>query len=321
LKQLNVISEKRIPIAIVGLENAGKTTLSVRLQTGKYHQTLPTAGLDVEVLEIRGHIFQLFDLGGHQHFRHLFWKNYVQLSQGIIFVIDSSDDSKLDEVVDWLWKCLKWNRNAPLLILANKSDLNHVGLETIIEKIRLTQLPIQNPNRSFRIFEVSFKLGTNVDEALSWFAEKTANNIGDSKIKLLGFYLYLPTGIPIASHLFTDGNSKNLDLDIIPGFLNAFDQFTSGMMGPSEGLQSLNTLNHSILMVKREGVLCAVITDKDSDLSVTRVIAESILTYVETSFAEKLSLFQKDGKIRFPKDFILEFLNREFSKNVVFGLP
>ena len=316
---MNTISERRIPIAIVGLENAGKTTLSFRLQTGMYHQTLPTAGLDVEVVEMKGHIFQLFDLGGHEHFRQLFWKNYVQLSQGIIFVIDSSDDNKLDEVVDWLWKCLEWNRNAPLLILANKSDLNHVGLEKIIDKIRLAQLSIQNPNRSFRIFEVSIKLGTNLDEALSWFAGKTANNIGDSQIKLLGCYLYLPTGIPIASHLFTDGNANLLDLDMIPGFLNAFDQFTSGMMGPSEGLQSLNTVNHSILMVKREGVLCAIITDKDSDPGVTRVIAESILTYVETVFAEKLSLFQKDGKIRFPKDFILNFLNREFSENVILG--
>ena len=312
-------SERRIPIAIVGLENAGKTTLSMRLQTGRYLQTLPTAGLDVEVVEKQGHIFQLFDLGGHQHFRQLFWKNYVQLSQGIIFVIDASDDSKLGEVVDWLWKCLEWNKNAPLLILANKSDLNHIGLEKIIDEIRLAQLPIQNPNRSFRIFEVSMKVGTNLDEALSWFADKTVNNIGDNQIRLLGFYLYLPTGIPIASYLLSSGNSNDFDLDMMPGFLNAFDQFTSGMMGPNEGLQSLSTLNHSILMVKREGVLCAVITDKDSDLSVTRVIAESILTYVETTFAEKLSLFQKDGKIRFPKDFILEFLNREFPENVVIG--
>ncbi|MFX0124762.1 MAG: ADP-ribosylation factor-like protein [Candidatus Hodarchaeota archaeon] len=313
-------SERRIPIAIVGLENAGKTTLSVRIQTGKYHQTLPTAGLDVEVVEIKGNLFQLFDLGGHQHFRQLFWKNYVQLSQGIIFVIDASDRDRLDEVVDWLWKCLEWNVTAPLLILANKSDLNHIGLENLIDQIKLAQLSIQNPNRSFRIFEVSMKHGTNLDEALSWFAQKTANNIGDSKIRLLGFYLYLPTGIPIASYLFTDGSSKDLDLDMIPGFLNAFDQFTSGMMGPTEGLQSLNTQNHSILMVKREGVMCAIITDKDSDPGVTRVIAESILTYVETAFAEKLSLFRKDGKIRFPKNFILDFLNREFTENVVIGL-
>ncbi|UCG89925.1 MAG: GTP-binding protein [Candidatus Heimdallarchaeota archaeon] len=314
---MQILSERRIPIAIVGLENAGKTTLSVRLQTGRYHQTLPTAGLDVEVVDVKGTLFQLFDLGGHQHFRELFWRNYVQLSQGIIFVIDSSDCEKLDEVVDWLWKCLEWNKNAPLLILANKSDLKHIEFEDLIRKIRLAKLPIQNPHRSFRIFEVSMKLGTNLDEAFSWFSQKTSNIIDGSQIKLLGLYIYLPTGIPIASHLFTKEPSQNLDVDMIPGFLNAIDQFTSGFMGPNEGLQSLNTQNHCILMVKREGVLCALITAKDSDPGVTRVVAESILTYLETSFAEKLSLFRKDGKIRFPKNFILDFLEREFSKTVI----
>ena len=208
---------------------------------------------------------------------------------------------KLDEVVDWLQKCLEWNQNAPLLILANKSDINHVGLEKIIDEIRLTQLPIQNPNRSFRIFEVSIKLSTNLDEALSWFADKTAHNIGDNQIRLLRFYLYLPTGIPIASYSFSNGTSN--DLDMMPRFLNAFDQFTSGMMGPNEGLQSLNTLNHSILMVKREGVLCAIITDNDSDPSVTRVIAESILTYVETTFAEKALFISERWKNSFSEGF------------------
>ncbi|MFX1283300.1 MAG: ADP-ribosylation factor family protein [Promethearchaeota archaeon] len=314
---MQFLSERRVPIAIVGLENAGKTTLSVRLQTGKYHQTLPTAGLDVEVVDVKGTLFQLFDLGGHQHFRELFWRNYVQLSQGIIFVIDSSDIDRLDEVVDWLWKCLEWNKNAPLLILANKSDLNHIEFKHLIRKIRLAQLPIQNPQRSFRIFEVSMKTGTNLEEALSWFSQKTSNTIEGRLIKLLGLYIYLPTGIPIASYLFTKEPSQNLDVDMIPGFLNAIDQFTSGFMGPSEGLQSLNTQNHSILMVKREGVLCALITAKDSDPGVTRVIAESILTYLETSFAEKLSLFRKDGKIRFPRNFILDYLEREFSKNII----
>ncbi len=310
---------RRIPIAIVGLENAGKTTLSVRLQTGKYRQTLPTAGLDVEVVDVKGTLFQLFDLGGHQHFRQLFWKNYVQLSQGLIFVIDSSDIEKLSEVVDWLWKCLEWNINAPLLILANKSDLSHIELEKLIDKIRLDKLPIQNPNRSFRIIEVSMKFGTNLEEAFSWFSQKTVNIIGKKQIKLVGLYLYLPTGIPIASHLFMKESSQDLDVDMIPGFLNAIDQFTSGVMGPSEGLQSLNTQNHCILMVKREGVLCAIITDKSSDLGVTRVIAESILTHIEISFAEKLSLFRKDGKIRFPKNFLLDFLRHEFADNVVIG--
>ncbi len=58
-------SDKRIPIAIVGLEKAGKTTLAKRIQTGEFVRTItPTHGLDIESIEIKGNLFQLFDLGG-----------------------------------------------------------------------------------------------------------------------------------------------------------------------------------------------------------------------------------------------------------------
>ena len=93
---------KRIPIVIVGLEFAGKTSLVLRLQTGEFRNTLPTSGLDTEILEIQGTIFQLFDLGGHERFRQMFWKEYVKLSQGIVFMIDSSDLEKLNDAVEWL---------------------------------------------------------------------------------------------------------------------------------------------------------------------------------------------------------------------------
>jgi small GTP-binding protein len=318
---LKILPEKRIPIAILGLENAGKTTLSVRLKTGNFEQTIPTPGLDVEVVEIKGGLFQLFDLGGHSHFRNLFWENYVQLSQGLIFIIDSNDLGKLDEVVEWLWKCLEWNISAPLLILANKSDLHHIELKELIDKIRMAELPIQNPNRSFRIFEVSIKDWTNLEGAMSWFSSKVAQVVGERQIRLVGLYLYLPTGIPIVSYLFSDESSPDLDVDLIPSFLNALDSFASGVIGINEGLQSINTKDHYILMVKREGVLCAVITDRDSDVGATRVVAESILTYVETYFSEKLSLFQKDGKLRFPKDFIIDYLIEEFKENIIIGYP
>jgi hypothetical protein len=249
----------------------------------------------------------------------LFWKNYVQLSQGIVFVIDSSDLEKLDEMVEWLWKCLEWNVNAPFLILANKSDLNHIPLDDLIEKIKLNHLPRLNSRRSFQIFEVSIKLGTNLDRVLSWFSQKITNKVLEQKIRLIGLYLYLPTGIPIATHIFTEGTVDGFDSDMIPRFLNAIDNFTSGVMGPNEGLQSLYTENQCILMVKRDGLLCAAVTAKDSDPALTRMVAESVLNYLETSFSEKISLFRKDGKIRFPKNFVLDYLVLNFSDNINFG--
>ena len=313
------LSEKRIPIAIVGLERAGKTTLANRLQTGEFSPTItPTKGLDIETVEIKGSLFQLFDLGGHISFREMFWQTYVQLSQGIIFVIDSSDIQRFDQVAEWFWKCLEWNRTAPLLILANKVDLGHIKLNELINKIRLDQLPQQNPQRSFRIFEVSMKEGTNLDEAIGWFSKKIIPILKKKKVKLIGIYLYLPTGIPIASQRFTSDSSEELDEAMVPGFLYALDQFASGVIGPSEGLNSVSTGQGRILMVKREGVMCAIVTDKESDPIIARVIAESFLTYVETTFSKSVSLLMKEGKVCFPKNLILDFLNQEFAQNIIF---
>ncbi len=311
--------EKRIPIAIVGLENAGKTTLAKRIQTGKFIRTItPTTGLDIESVEIRGNLFQLFDLGGQLAFRELFWQTYVQLSHGIIFVIDSSDTEKLDHVVEWFWKCLKWNPTAPLLILANKSDLIHIELNELITKIKLDQIPKQSSQRSFRIFEVSTKTGSNIDEALGWFSEKLIPILEQKRVRLIGLYLYLPTGIPIASHRFTSKKIEDFDEDMVPGFLHALDQFASGVIGASEGLNSITTEQGRIMTVKREGVMCAIVTDKESDPITARVIAESFLTYVEATFSQDLSLFRRQGKLHFPKTLILDFLKQEFAQNIIF---
>jgi small GTP-binding protein len=315
---LEGLSEKRIPIAIVGLENAGKTTLAKRLQTGKFIPTIsPTQGLDIESVEISGSLFQLFDLGGHISFREMFWKTYVQLSQGIIFVIDASDTKRLDQVVKWFWKCLEWNHTAPILILANKVDLSHIKIQELMQRIKLDQLPQRNPQRSFRIFEVSMKEGTNYDEAIGWFSQKILPILMQKKVRLISIYLYLPTGIPIASHRFTKAG-EDFDEDMVPGFLFALDQFASGVIGPSEGLSSITTEHGRILTVKREGVMCAIVTDKESDPITSRIIAESFLTYIEASFAKSIKIFRKEGKIHFPKNMIVDFLKHEFAQNVIF---
>lgn len=315
---MRIISVKRIPIAIVGLENAGKTSLTHRLQTGRFKKTqIPTRGLDIETVTVNEQLFQLFDLGGHIKFREMFWKMYVQLSQGIIFVIDSSDPKRMEETSEWFWKCLEWNNQAPLLILANKTDLEHIELGELMDKIKLADLPQQNPNRPFRIFDISIKNGTNVDEALDWFFLKIRQFIEQKKIELIGIYLYLPTGLLVTSHQFKKTGIDDFDVDMIPGFLLAIDQFASGVMGPNNALQSINTESTDILLVKREGVLCAIVTSRGSDATTTRMIAESFLTYVEKNFSDKISLFQKDGKLIFPKDFIVNYIQYEFAENLI----
>ena len=312
--------ERRIPVAIVGLEDAGKTTLSLRLQTGTFRHTMPTAGLDTEIINLHGTLFQLFDLGGHERFRNLLWKKYVEHSQGIVYVIDSSDaaSEKLDSSIEWLWKCLEWNVDAPLLILVNKSDLAHFPLDLIVPKMRLDDLHQLNPNRSFQIFDVSCLTGQNISHAINWLLQKIAHIVPEQQIRMSGIYLYLPTGVPIATHSFSVRRYDGLDIDMVPGYLNAMETFLHDVMG-DENLHSISTDRHQILMVKCSTVLCAIVTDKVSSPAVTRMVAESVVKYIESTYADALKAFKSDGVRQFPKNFILEYLNQTFAENVVYG--
>ena len=61
---------KEIEISIVGLQNAGKTTLVNTLATGKFDQdTIPTIGFNHRQLKKGNVSMKMWDLGGQPRFR------------------------------------------------------------------------------------------------------------------------------------------------------------------------------------------------------------------------------------------------------------
>merc|ERR1712224_330672 len=72
----------------------------------------------------------VWDLGGATHIRP-YWSNYYEEDDShgpviaLVYVIDSSDNERLDEAAEELKKVLEDERlrDAPLLVLANKQDL------------------------------------------------------------------------------------------------------------------------------------------------------------------------------------------------------
>ena len=66
-----------------------------------------------------------FDVGGQKQIRS-YWENYFQNSAALIFVVDSADTRRMDEVAAELSLCLDNPKLAgvPLLVLANKQDLD-----------------------------------------------------------------------------------------------------------------------------------------------------------------------------------------------------
>lgn len=66
----------------------------------------------------------VWDIGGQKAIRP-YWKNYYENTDGMVFVVDSSDEERIKECFEELGALLTEEGLAkvPLLVYANKQDL------------------------------------------------------------------------------------------------------------------------------------------------------------------------------------------------------
>ena len=117
-------SRNNFKIIILGMQNAGKTTILYRLSLGQLVKTTPTIGSNVEELTYNNVKFQAWDLGGQESTRSV-WDVYYMNTDAIVYVIDSIDDEYYEESKTQFHKMLNNPalKNATILIFANKQDL------------------------------------------------------------------------------------------------------------------------------------------------------------------------------------------------------
>ena len=90
----SMFGEKEARILVLGLDNAGKTTILYRLQVGTVVSTIPTIGFNVETVTHNNVKFQVWDLGGQTSIRP-YWRCYYPNTQAIVYVVDSADAERL----------------------------------------------------------------------------------------------------------------------------------------------------------------------------------------------------------------------------------
>lgn len=83
-------------LTVLGLDNAGKTSLIQRLATGTVTVAAPTTRASVESFEAGGVAFRAWDLGGQEAIRHL-WAQYYVEATAVVFMVDAADASRFDE--------------------------------------------------------------------------------------------------------------------------------------------------------------------------------------------------------------------------------
>lgn len=113
-------------ILFLGIDNAGKTTLLLRLKTDNVHTVGPTLSVREETLQIGNMKVTISDLGGHETAR-LGWSTYFVQSQGIVFMIDVTDEKRYPLVKETYHQLLRTIEKAnkttlPIAVLFNKTD-------------------------------------------------------------------------------------------------------------------------------------------------------------------------------------------------------
>ncbi|CAR30113.1 ADP-ribosylation factor 1 [Lachancea thermotolerans] len=169
----SLVGSKEMRILMVGLDGAGKTTVLYKLKLGEVVTTIPTIGFNVETVEYKNISFTVWDVGGQDKIRPL-WRHYFRNTEGIIFVVDSNDRSRISEAREVLQRMLNEDeiRNAALLVFANKQDLPEaMSAAEITEKLGLHSIR----QRPWFIQATCATSGEGLYEGLEWLSNSLKN--------------------------------------------------------------------------------------------------------------------------------------------------
>lgn len=125
-------------VLLLGLDNAGKSTLLYKMKFNACVSTVPTVGFNVEMMEARKRgrniALTVWDVGGQRRMRE-HWKGFYQDGAAVVFVVDSSDTGRIEEARRELESTLRSEqlRSSPVILLANKQDVDGALTATEIQ--------------------------------------------------------------------------------------------------------------------------------------------------------------------------------------------
>ncbi|OAR00402.1 hypothetical protein LLEC1_01358 [Akanthomyces lecanii] len=194
------LKDKEMRILMLGLDNAGKTTIVKKILNEDVHTVSPTLGFIIKTIDYDGSIYvgllrvrrtaclltELGDVGGQKTLRS-YWRNYFEKTDALIWVVDSTDRLRIEDCREELHGLLQEERlaGACLLIFANKTDVDGCMTETEILQVgsRIIQARWHDANEAqclrldeirthqWHILPCSAMTGKNLHEGIAWVVE------------------------------------------------------------------------------------------------------------------------------------------------------
>lgn len=115
----------------------------------------------------------VWDIGGQREIRP-YWKNYYDNTDGLVYVVDSSDEIRIKEATDELVSLLQEEAlgKVPLLVYANKQDITFaLGAEEVMESLNLEEIA---SDRVFNIQACSAMTKEGLSDGMEWLIKEVA---------------------------------------------------------------------------------------------------------------------------------------------------
>lgn len=165
---------KKGKLLVLGLDNAGKSTLLAVLLKGEVVPTAPTHQPVTDEVKI-GHMkLRAVDMGGHEIARRM-WVQYSHEADGIVYLVDAVDRERFQEAALELHKLLAAGSlpaHAPILILANKADLPAAAREEeLYYGLALDELQRLGDTRPLGLYMCSVFERRGYPEGFEWLSK------------------------------------------------------------------------------------------------------------------------------------------------------
>ncbi|RCH81375.1 ADP-ribosylation factor-like protein 2 [Rhizopus stolonifer] len=162
-------------ILMLGLDNAGKTTILKRINGEPIDTISPTLGFNIKTLEHENYKLNIWDVGGQKSIRS-YWRNYFEQTDALVWVVDSADRLRLNDCRKELHQLLQEERlaGATLLVFANKQDIAGALSEKDIKNV----LELEDiKSHHWAILACSAVTGNNLLEGMDWVVNDVASRI------------------------------------------------------------------------------------------------------------------------------------------------
>jgi len=167
--------EREVRLLMLGLDNAGKTTILKKFNGEDINEIAPTLGFNIKTLDHRGFKLNIWDVGGQKSLRS-YWRNYFESTDGLIWVVDSADRRRLQDCMKELHSLLQEERllGATLLVFANKQDLpGALSMEEIAAALELEKIKMHH----WQIVACSAVTGENLLQGVDWILDDISRRI------------------------------------------------------------------------------------------------------------------------------------------------